>query len=75
MADVYLRAKEAEYWARTKKQPVFLHLKTVRLMGHAGSDIESHYLSEEKIIHNEMNDPLLHSARIALEEGIYQAQV
>lgn len=78
LADVYRAAQEAEYIARKKKRPVFLHLKMVRLMGHAGSDIESQYISEVEIEKNEFNDPLLHSARIILEnnyltsEGIIQ---
>lgn len=69
LADVFRAAQEAEYLARRKKQPVFLHLKTVRLMGHAGSDIESQYWTDAMIEQNELNDPLLHSARIILENG------
>lgn len=37
-ADVYAKAQEADYLARVKKQPVFLHLRCLRLLGHAGSD-------------------------------------
>lgn len=69
LADVYRAAQEAEYFARTKKQPVFLHVKTVRLLGHAGSDIESQYSKQATIEATEFNDPLLHSARIALENN------
>lgn len=73
LADVFRAAQEAEYIARRKKQPVFLHLKMVRLMGHAGSDIESQYWSEAEIEKNEFNDPLLHSARIILENNYLTA--
>lgn len=73
LADVYRAAKEAEYIARRKKQPVFLHMKTVRLMGHAGSDIEAQYASLAEIEKTEFNDPLLHSARIALEHDLLNA--
>lgn len=73
LADIYNAAQEAEHIARHKKQPVFLHLKTVRLMGHAGSDIESQYMSQEEIDHNEFQDPLLHSARIILENNYLTA--
>lgn len=69
LLDMYQKTKQAEHIARTKKQPVFLHMKCVRLMGHAGSDIESQYLSKEVIIANEFNDPLLHTARIILENN------
>ncbi len=38
---VYAAAAEAAAWARERRQPAFLHLRVVRLMGHAGSDAES----------------------------------
>lgn len=67
--DLYQAAKKAEQIARINKKPVFLHMKCLRLMGHAGSDIESQYLAEQTIIANEFNDPLLHTARIILENN------
>lgn len=73
LPDAYLAATEAADIARRKKQPVFLHLKTVRLMGHAGSDIESQYFTPHQIEANEFNDPLLHSARIILENNYLSA--
>ena len=39
-------------------------MKTVRLMGHAGSDIELGYKTLDQIEAAEAEDPLLHSARI-----------
>lgn len=67
IADIYAKAKLAEQLARVKKQPVFLHVKCVRLLGHAGSDIESQYLSQSQIEQREADDPLLHTARILYE--------
>lgn len=69
LPDVYLAAQEAEEIARQERKPVFLHLKTVRLAGHAGSDVESQYKTQSAIEANEAHDPLLHTARIALEHG------
>lgn len=69
IADVLQKAKQAEYIARTKKQPVFLHMRCVRLLGHAGSDIESQYQSQKEIEQRESDDPLLHTARIIHEQG------
>jgi len=69
LADVYQVGKKAEYLARRKRQPVFLHIKTVRLMGHAGSDVECHYRANESIIQTERDDPLLHTARIIKQHG------
>ncbi len=63
LADVYQAAKQAMFLARTKKQVAFLHMKTVRLLGHAGSDIEFQYRSQLAIEEAESDDPLLHSAR------------
>jgi 2-oxoisovalerate dehydrogenase E1 component len=74
IADVYLKAKEAEFLARTRKQPVFLHMKCVRLLGHAGSDIESQYNAQVEIDSREANDPLLHTARILVQEGWMSVQ-
>ncbi|STX29974.1 2-oxoisovalerate dehydrogenase, E1 component, alpha and beta fusion [Legionella beliardensis] len=69
IADVYLKSMQAQQLARLKKQPVFLHVKCVRLLGHAGSDIESQYLKQVEIEATEANDPLLHTARMLYEEG------
>lgn len=66
---VYQQAQQALQLAR-QQQPVFLHLRTKRLLGHAGSDIEQHYWTEQQITANEADDPLLHMARFLVEEGI-----
>ena len=42
-------ARQAADWVRTHRAPAFLHLRTVRLMGHAGSDVESGYRSRTEI--------------------------
>ena len=67
--DCVAQGKKAAAIARERKQPVFLHMKTVRLLGHAGSDMESTYHSMERIEKTEGDDPLLHSARLILESG------
>lgn len=69
IADTYAKAKLAEYLARVKKQPVFLHMTCVRLLGHAGSDIESQYSSPSQIEKREADDPLLHTAKILYDAG------
>ncbi|AOE49443.1 thiamine pyrophosphate-dependent enzyme [Kangiella sediminilitoris] len=69
LPDAYLAAQEAEEIARYERRPVFLHMKTIRLMGHAGNDTESMYHSIEHIESTEAQDPLLHSARLAIEAG------
>ncbi|MDP3268162.1 MAG: thiamine pyrophosphate-dependent enzyme [Legionella sp.] len=69
IADTFAKAQEAEYLARTRKQPVFLHMRCVRLLGHAGSDIESQYNTQTEIERREGHDPLLHTARILHHHG------
>src|SRR5690606_31466910 len=65
---------KAAYIARQKRQPVFLHVRTIRLMGHAGSDIEHVYRDVCDIEKNEAADPLLHTARIAHENSYMNAK-
>lgn len=55
---------------RTRRQPVFLHLRTTRLMGHAGTDFEVEYRSAHELEAAEARDPLLVSARIAVQSGL-----
>ncbi|CAN5436859.1 thiamine pyrophosphate-dependent enzyme [soil metagenome] len=56
--DVWTTVEEAVAWCRATRAPVFLHLETVRLWGHAGSDVESTYRSLEEIAYDEARDPL-----------------
>lgn len=66
--------EEAVHYARVRRKPVFLHMSTVRLLAHAGSDPEWTYHSMDKIESQEWNDPLLHSARIILENQILSSE-
>ena len=63
LLDCYKVSKAAADYARVHRKPVFLHVRTVRLMGHAGSDAEIAYMSEEQILANEAQDPLLVTAK------------
>jgi 2-oxoisovalerate dehydrogenase E1 component len=69
MLDALRGCEEAVTYARARRRPVFLHMRTVRLMGHAGADVEASYAALEAIEANEAQDPLLHSARILLQHG------
>lgn len=70
VVDCYHAALKAQHIARQKRQAVFLHIRCVRLMGHAGSDIESQYMSEADILAQEAKDPLLVTASYLLRDGI-----
>ncbi len=73
LCDTYMKAEWAERYARNRRRPVFLHTKTVRLLGHAGSDVETTYSNLAMIEETEFNDPLLHSARIAIAHNLATA--
>ncbi len=66
--DALRGSEEAVRYARSKRRPVFLHMRTVRLMGHAGADVEASYSALANIEAAEAQDPLLHSARILHEQ-------
>ena len=70
IVDAVRAARDAEACARGARKPVFLHLRMVRLMGHAGSDIESGYRDRAEIDAEADQDPLLHTARRAIESGV-----
>jgi 2-oxoisovalerate dehydrogenase E1 component len=70
LLDAYRVTSEAVAYCRRHRRPVFLHFKTVRLLGHAGSDPETEYHSWDVIEANEARDPLLASARLVLEHGL-----
>ena len=54
---------------RRTRQPAFLHLPTVRLWGHAGSDAEQSYRTIAEIAATEARDPLVRTARRLVETG------
>ncbi len=62
-------AREAAEYVRTRRKPAFLHLRTVRLYGHAGADVPTTYLPKAEVEADEANDPLLHSVRLLADEG------
>jgi len=61
--------RDAIAHCRDRRAPVFLHLQTVRLWAHAGSDVETTYRSQEEIEAIEAADPLLGWARRLVETG------
>src|SRR5215469_13074339 len=73
LADTYDAAAAAAQWAREKRAPAFLHLRMVRLGGHAGTDVESAYRSPAEISADAERDPLLGSARLLVEAGALTA--
>lgn len=65
--DTYRAAREAADYVRSRRRPAFLHVRTLRLYGHAGADMPTTYLSREEVEAEEANDPLLHAVRLLAE--------
>lgn len=66
-------AAEALGSVREARAPAVLHLKTVRFMGHAGSDAEIAYRTQSEILADYNQDPLLHTAFSLVDGGIMTA--
>lgn len=69
LVDTLQTAAAAADYVRRHRKPAFLHVRTVRLYGHAGSDVEATYREKAAIESDEANDPLLHSVRILRDAG------
>ncbi|MEQ8896909.1 MAG: thiamine pyrophosphate-dependent enzyme [Roseovarius sp.] len=72
--DTYRAAQEAAHYTRTRRKPAFLHVRTVRLYGHAGADMPTTYMPKAEVEAEEANDPLLHSVRLLSQSGALEPQ-
>lgn len=71
--ETYRVTLEAAAFARSRRKPVFLHLRTIRLYGHAGADMPTTYLPRAEVEAEEAQDPLLHAARQLEQAGAMTA--
>ena len=74
LVDAYDRACDAVDYVRATRRPAFLHLRVVRLLGHAGSDAEQMYRRLTEIEETEALDPLLASVRLLAATGAAQPE-
>lgn len=70
VTDAFDTAQAAANWVRSHRKPAFLHLRTVRLMGHAGSDYEPAYRRPDEIIADYDRDPVVNTAKTLISHGI-----
>ena len=61
---------DAIEFCRSRRRPVFLHLRTTRLMGHAGTDFEVEYRPADELEACESLDPLRRSAAQIVARGL-----
>ena len=69
VAAAYDAALAAAELARSARRPVFLHLRTVRYLGHAGSDAEISYRTPTEMAADYARDPLLGTAAALVSAG------
>ncbi len=56
--------------ARSRRRPVFLHLSTVRFLGHAGSDAEAAYRAPADLAADLARDPLVATVATLVGSGL-----
>jgi len=66
--------REAVAHCRDRRVPVFLHLDVVRLLAHAGSDVETEYRGIEAVEADEARDPLRATARSVIGAGLIDGE-
>lgn len=74
LADSFEVATLAAQYVRETRRPAFLHMSMVRLMGHAGTDLETAYRRNEEIERDLARDPLVHSARLLVDALVLTPQ-
>jgi 2-oxoisovalerate dehydrogenase E1 component len=62
-------ASDLAEWVRRHRKPAFLHLRTVRYGGHAGTDVEGAYRSAGELRADADRDPIVGTARSLLASG------
>jgi 2-oxoisovalerate dehydrogenase E1 component len=69
-AGVHATAAELADYVRSTGRPGFLHLRTVRYLGHAGTDVETGYRSPAQLLRaDHALDPVLGTARALVAAG------
>lgn len=70
----YAQLAKAIDEVRSRREAIFIHMDTVRLMGHAGTDFEIEYRDEAELARAEEKDPLLISAQHVVNRGLMRPE-
>lgn len=73
LAATYRSARAAVEYCRKTRRAAVLHLRAVRLLGHAGSDVDTTYRSPAEIEAAEARDPVLCAALDLIDAGALEA--
>ncbi len=68
------RTRELGDWVRSHRRPAFLHLRTVRFGGHAGTDVESAYRTAAELRADQVLDPIRATAARLVASGRHSSQ-
>ncbi|HEY2405960.1 MAG TPA: thiamine pyrophosphate-dependent enzyme [Polyangiaceae bacterium] len=74
LAETYRIAESAVEYVRRARRPALLYLRCERLLGHAGSDVDSAYRSPQEIEAALERDPVLCAALAAIATGALSAR-
>ncbi|MDB4934175.1 MAG: Branched-chain alpha-keto acid dehydrogenase, component, alpha subunit, partial [Labilithrix sp.] len=69
LSQAYDATQRAVDTCRSSRMPVFLHLRCERVWGHAGSDADGEYRSQDELARAEDQDPVLLTAQSLLDAG------
>jgi 2-oxoisovalerate dehydrogenase E1 component len=69
LVQAYREAGAALAYCRSARRPAILHLSCVRLLGHAGSDVDTTYRSRQELEQAAARDPVLRAALALVQSG------
>ncbi len=73
-SSVFTTASALADQIRATGRPAILHLRTVRFLGHAGTDVEAAYRSAADIRADQERDPILGTATLLVQGGECEAE-
>jgi 2-oxoisovalerate dehydrogenase E1 component len=73
LSAAYESTERAVEMCRSRRTPVFLHLRCERVWGHAGSDADGEYRSQDELARAEASDPVMLGAQSLLDAGVVDA--
>jgi 2-oxoisovalerate dehydrogenase E1 component len=73
LAQTFREARAAVRYCRSARRPAILHLSCVRLLGHAGSDVDTTYRTRPELEAAMARDPIWCAARQLVERGVLSA--